>query len=63
MNRDRKAKVDVYFLIDFEEGWSLRQCTMLIELNGLSLLDESIKKSYSIFVGDIVANSAKFNTA
>ncbi len=42
MNRDRKAKVDVYLLIDFEEGWSLRQCTMLIELNGLSLLDESI---------------------
>ncbi len=42
MNRDRKAKVDVYFLIDFEEGWSLRQCAMLIELNGLSLLDEAI---------------------
>jgi hypothetical protein len=42
MNRDRKAKVDVYLLIDFEERWSLRQCTMLIVLNGLSLLDESI---------------------
>jgi hypothetical protein len=42
MNRDRKAIVDVYLLKDFEAGWSLRQCTMLIELNGLSLLDESI---------------------
>jgi hypothetical protein len=42
MSRDRKAKVDVYLLIDFDEGWSLRQCTMLIEFNGLSLMDESI---------------------
>ncbi len=42
MNRDRKSKVDVYLLIDFEEGWSLRQCTMLTELNGLSFMDESI---------------------
>jgi hypothetical protein len=42
MNRDRKAKVEVYLLIDFEDGWSLRQCIMLIELNGLSLMDEAI---------------------
>ena len=42
MNRDRKAKVDVYFLIDFEERWSLRQRTMLIELNGLSFMNEAI---------------------
>jgi hypothetical protein len=42
MNRDTKAKVDFYSLVDFEEGWSLRQCTMLIELNGLSFMDEAI---------------------
>lgn len=42
MNRDRKSKVDVYLLKDFEERWSLRQCTMLIELNGLSFMDEAI---------------------